>query len=362
MTADFEALWQALPTPALVLGEAGRIEVINSAAEAFLGLSAKYLQGRSLLRMTGEESRVADLIGRAADGETALNEYNLEFGWPDAPMRRVDLFAVPTGEGRILVLLHPRTNAERMGRQLTSRDAARSVSGMASMLAHEIKNPLAGISGAAQLLEMGAGPEEAELTALIQEEADRIESLVNRFEAFGNHGLARREATNIHDVLDRAAKAAKAGFASHIRFVEDYDPSLPPVPSDPDQLMQVMLNLLKNAAEAAPAVGGVILLKTAYRAGIKVRTPRGGAESLPLQVEISDNGAGVPEELQPHLFEPFVTSKANGSGLGLALVSKVIADHGGVISCESAPGFTTFRMLLPVASGQVADVTEEDAA
>ncbi len=163
---------------------------------------------------------------------------------------------------------------------------------------------------------------------------------------------------NVHDVLDRAAKSAKAGFGSRLRFVEDYDPSLPPTVGDPDQLMQVMLNLLKNAAEATPPVGGLIMLRTAYRAGVKVRTAR-GTESLPLQVTISDNGSGVPEELKPHIFDPFVTSKATGSGLGLALVSKVIADHGGVISCKSTPGFTTFRMLLPVASA--ADVAEDGA-
>ena len=362
MSVDHEALWQALPNPALVLDAEGLVQELNGAAEGFLGLSSKYLRGRSFRAMTGAESRVADVIDRVSSGASALSEYNVEFGWPDAPLRRVDLFVVPLAEGQLLVQIHPRTNAERMGRQLTSRDAARSVAGMASMLAHEIKNPLAGITGAAQLLEMSADAEDQELTVLIQEEAERIGNLVDRFEAFGDHGLARREAVNIHDVLDRAARAAKAGFAGHVRFVEDYDPSLPPVPADPDQLMQVMQNLLKNAAEAAPEVGGVIMLKTAYRAGVKVRTTRGGAESLPLQVEISDNGGGVPEELQPHLFEPFVTSKANGSGLGLAMVSKVIADHGGVISCESKPGFTTFRMLLPVASGEEALVAEEDAA
>ena len=167
---------------------------------------------------------------------------------------------------------------------------------------------------------------------------------------------------NIHDVLDRAAKSAKAGFASHVRFVEEYDPSLPPTPGDPDQLMQVIQNLMKNAAEAAPEVGGVIMLKTAYRAGVKVRGPHGRTESLPLQVEISDNGTGVPDDLKPHLFEPFVTSKAKGTGLGLALVSKIIADHGGVISCESEPGYTTFRLLLPVSSADEIDGIAEDAA
>src|SRR5690606_35000368 len=182
-----------------------------------------------------------------------------------------------------------------------------------------------------------------------------------RFEQFGDVRMARRAAVNIHDVLNRAAKSAKAGFAAHLRIVEEYDPSLPPTVGDPDQLMQVMVNLLKNAAEAAPKVGGVVSLRTAYRAGVKVRTTR-GTESLPLQVSISDNGGGVPEELKPHIFEPFVTSRANGSGLGLALVSKVIADHGGVVSCDSAPGFTVFRMLLPVATASDVSADVEDAA
>jgi two-component system, NtrC family, nitrogen regulation sensor histidine kinase GlnL len=366
---DYEALWQALPSPALLLDAGGRVRELNGAAEDFLAMSRRALTGRELARLAGEDSRLADLVARAAAGGMALGEYGVEFAWPDAPVRLVDLSAVPLdgspsgspsggpstgpadgpGAGGVLVLLHPRANAERMGRALTSRDAARSVVGMSAMLAHEIKNPLAGISGAAQLLAMNATPQDRELAELIREEAERIGELVAGFDAFGDVRVARRAPVNVHDVLDRAAKSAKAGFGSHLRFVEEYDPSLPPTAGDPDQLMQVMLNLLKNAAEATPPVGGLVMLRTAYRAGVKVRTAR-GTESLPLQVTISDNGSGVPDELKPHIFEPFVTSKAKGSGLGLALVSKVIADHGGVITCESTPGFTTFRMLLPVAS------------
>ena len=346
--ADYEALWQALPNPALLLDAGGFVREANGAAEDFLGLSRRALSGRKLAELAGEDSALAGLVARAAASGEALAEYTVEFAWPEAPLRLVDLFAAP-GAGGMQVLIHPRANAERMGRQLSSRDAARSVVGLASMLAHEIRNPLAGISGAAQLLAMNASAEDQELTGLIREEAERIGGLVERFEQFGDMRMAPRDAVNIHDVLDRAAKSAKAGFAGHLRFIEEYDPSLPPTVGDPDQLMQVILNLLKNAAEAAPPVGGTIMLRTAYRAGVKVRTTR-GTESLPLQVSISDNGGGVPEELKPHIFEPFVTSKANGTGLGLALVSKVIADHGGVISCDSAPGFTVFRMLLPVAS------------
>ena len=379
--ADYEALWQALPNPALLLDRAGRVREVNGAAEDFLGVSRRAMDGRALAQLAGADSRLADLIRRVAASGEALAEYTVELAWPDAPVRVVDLFAQPVARGPlergpvergpgesgpdesgdVLVLIHPRANAERMGRSLTSRDAARSVVGLASMLAHEIKNPLAGISGAAQLLAMNASEQDQELTTLIREEAERIGELVARFEQFGDMRMARRGPVNIHDVLDRAAKSAKAGFASHVRFVEEYDPSLPPTVGDPDQLMQVMMNLLKNAAEAAPPVGGLIMLRTAYRAGVKVRTAR-GTESLPLQVTVSDNGGGVPDEMKPHIFEPFVTSKANGTGLGLALVSKVIADHGGVISCDSAPGFTVFRMLLPVARAGELTEAQEDAA
>ncbi|MEM9061361.1 MAG: ATP-binding protein [Pseudomonadota bacterium] len=366
MTAiGYEQIWQAMPNPGIILSGDDIVADLNGAAEHFLAMSRRSLVGRSLLTRAGEDSRIADVIQRVRAGAQALSEYNVEFAWPEAPVRMADIFATPLDEGAILILIHPRANAEAMNRQMTSRDAARSVVGMASMLAHEIKNPLAGISGAAQLLEMSLSDEDSELTELIRDEADRIGNLVKRVEEFGDFGLARRRPVNIHDVLDRAAKSAKAGFADHVRFVEDYDPSLPPTMSDPDQLIQVFMNLLKNAAEATPEVGGVIMLKTAYRAGVKVRTPRGQTESLPLQISISDNGTGVPEDLRSHIFEPFVTSKAKGSGLGLALVSKIVADHGGVISCDSAPGFTMFRMLMPVASAsdiaQFGD-DQEDAA
>jgi len=347
---DFERLWQALPNPALVLDREGHARQINDSAEIFLAMSCRALARCKFAELARPESRIADLLRQTREGGQALSEYNVEFSWPAAPVRMVDLYAVPLEEGSVLVVIHPRAHAERMGLQMGARDAVRSVVGMASMLAHEIKNPLAGISGAAQLLQMNAAGEDRELAELIREETDRIAKLVERVEVFGETGLWRRRLVNIHDVLDRAAKSAKLGFARHLRFIDNYDPSLPPTWGDADQLMQVMLNLLKNAAEAAPPVGGVLMLKTAYRAGLKVRTPGGVSASLPLQVEISDNGQGVPEALLPHLFEPFVTSKSTGSGLGLALVSKVITDHGGVVNCDSQPGFTTFRILLPVAS------------
>ncbi|WP_339949795.1 ATP-binding protein [uncultured Albimonas sp.] len=350
------AIWNAVPFAALVLDPEDRVEDANSAAEVFFGLSARSLTGRSLHGMFGPASRVADLVEQVRHGSVSLAEHQMELSAIDRAPRVVDLYVslVSDDAGQVLVMIQPQTIAEKMDRSLSHRAAARSVTGMAAMLAHEIKNPLAGISGAAQLLAMQLGDEETELTDLIREEAERIASLLNKVELFGDSRPAPREPVNIHDVLDRAKRSAAAGFARHVRFVEEYDPSLPPTAGDPDLLMQVFQNLLKNAAEATPQVGGMITIRTSYRPGIRMAVAGGGTESLPLQVTISDNGSGVPDQLKRDIFEPFVTSKATGSGLGLAMVSKLVADHGGVIECESDPGWTTFRVLLPVWSDPAA--------
>jgi two-component system nitrogen regulation sensor histidine kinase GlnL len=349
--SDFELIWNSLPNPVLTVDSDGAVVEVNGAAENFLRASQRQLSDQPLAALAGEGSRLNDLVRQVLRHGVNMAEYGVELSWPELPTRLVDLQAAPMAErgAGALVMIHPRAIVETMDRSLSHRNAARSVAGLAQMLAHEIRNPLAGISGAAQLLQMNLSDEEQELTALIREEAERIGALVGRVEQFGEIGPGRYLPVNIHDVLDRACRSAKAGFASHVRFIQEYDPSLPPTMGDADQLMQVMLNLLKNAAEATPKVGGVITVNSSYRAGMKLATPAGQRESLPLQITITDNGTGVPEELQSHIFEPFVTAKSSGSGLGLALVSKIVSDHGGVISCESEPGWTRFRLLLPVA-------------
>jgi two-component system, NtrC family, nitrogen regulation sensor histidine kinase GlnL len=220
---------------------------------------------------------------------------------------------------------------------------------MAAMLAHEVKNPLSGIRGAAQLLEQDADAAGRELTQLICDETDRIVALVDRMEAFSDHRPVEREAVNIHEVLERVRKVAQSGFARHTRLVEEYDPSLPPVRGNRDLLVQVFLNLVKNAAEALPGSDGEIILTTAYRHGLRLAVPGGeGRQPLPLMVSVTDNGTGIPEDLRPYLFDPFVTTKRKGTGLGLALAAKVIGDHGGVIEFDSQPRRTVFRVFLPV--------------
>jgi two-component system nitrogen regulation sensor histidine kinase GlnL len=341
----------ALPDPVLAIDRSGDIQYVNPAAEHFLGASAAALCGSNLADFLAPHSPLLSLAEAVWRVGNTISEYDMLLEGPRFGSRSVTIKAALTGDrADMLVLsLHERSMAEMMDRHLNHRSAARSITGMAAMLAHEVKNPLSGIRGAAQLLEQDADPASRELTQLICDETDRIVALVDRMEAFSDHRLIERETVNIHEVLERVRKAARSGFARHIRLVEDYDPSLPPVHGNRDLLVQVFLNLVKNAAEALPPADGEIILTTAYRHGLRLARPGGeGRQHLPLMVSVTDNGSGIPEDLRPHLFEPFVTTKRHGSGLGLALVAKVIGDHGGVIECESQPRRTVFRVFLPV--------------
>jgi len=293
------------------------------------------------------------LIEQVRTRGAAVNEYRVDLSTPRIPGERVvDLHVAPMPErsGYVVVMLQERTIADKMDRQLTHRGAARSVIALAAMLAHEIKNPLSGIRGAAQLLEQSAADDDRTLTRLICEEADRIVKLVDRMEVFADERPVEREPVNIHVVLDHVKRLAQSGFARNIKFVEEYDPSLPPVYANRDQLVQVFLNLVKNAAESIGenTSDGEIHLTTAFRPGVRLTLPGSKTRvSLPLEFCVKDNGPGVPEDLLPHLFDPFVTTKPTGSGLGLALVAKIVGDHGGVIECESQPRRTIFRVLMP---------------
>lgn len=359
-TATMEPIWSAIPYPAFVIAADDRIIGVNPASESFAGMSQRQMTGRPLARFVGSDSPLLEVVEQARRADVSVAQYNVMVGWGEQAQELQNVHAAPLYEaaGQILLLMHPQGMAEKMDRSLSHRSAARSVSGMAAMLAHEIRNPLAGISGAAQLLEMGLGDADRELTGLIQAEAARIGSLVDRVEQFGDLRPAQRKSLNVHDVLDRARRTAQAGFGAHVRFSEDYDPSLPPTAGDPDQLLQVFQNLIKNAAEAVPKVGGTIAISSAYRPGVKMIHSGGQSESLPLLVTVTDNGPGVPETLLRDIFDPFVSSKVNGTGLGLSLVSKVISDHGGTVECDSRPGRTRFLVRLPVWRGN-SDTVED---
>ncbi len=347
------AIFETLPTPILAISRVGVIDDANAAAEVFFEMGKPMLIGHSLDRLLPFGSPLLTLIQQVRERDVAINEYRLDLGRPgqDAD-RRFDVHCAVLSESdeTVLVMLQERTIADKIDRQLTHRGAVRSVSGLASMLAHEIKNPLSGIRGAAQLLEAGLGDEDRALTNLICEETDRIVRLVDRMEVFSDARPLKREPVNIHSVLDQVKRAAQSGFARRVRFVESYDPSLPPVYANRDLLVQTFLNLVKNAAESiGDALDGEIELSTAFRPGVSLRAVgENAAVGLPLEFCVRDNGPGVPDDIVGHLFDPFVTTKASGTGLGLALVAKIINDHGGVIECESHPRRTTFRILMPV--------------
>jgi two-component system nitrogen regulation sensor histidine kinase GlnL len=349
-----EAVLNALPHPVIVVSSDGKVVDANVAAEAFFEVSISLLRRNLLRDLVPFGSPLLTLIDQVRRRGAAVNEYKVDLGTPRNPGDRlVDLHVAPLPErpDYVVVMLQERTIADKMDRQLTHRGAARSVTALAAMLAHEIKNPLSGIRGAAQLLEQSVEEDDDRtLTRLICDEADRIVKLVDRMEVFTDERPVEREAINIHVVLDHVKRLAQSGFARQIKIIEDYDPSLPLVFANRDQLVQVFLNLIKNAAESIGenASGGEIALTTAFRPGVRLSLPGAKARiSLPLEFCVRDNGPGVPEELLPHLFDPFVTTKPTGSGLGLALVAKIIGDHGGIIECESQPRRTTFRILMP---------------
>ena len=354
------AVVDALPNPLIVIDDDERICLANGAAEDYFQASSNVLQRHRLRDLVPFSSPVFGAVAQARATSGVVNEYSVAVGTPRLGGERlVDIqTALMTEHPRyVIVMLLERSMALKIDRQLTSRGAARSVSGMATMLAHEIKNPLAGIRGAAQLLEPALNSDDRALARLICDETDRIRDLVDQMEVFSDERPLDKKPVNIHAVLERVKQLTIAGMGQGITVREEYDPSLPPVLGNKDQLVQVFLNLAKNAAEAIQQGGdaGEIHITTAFRPGIRLTVP-GTSEriTLPLEVCVHDTGPGVPEELRPNIFDPFVTTKPGGKGLGLALVAKIVRDHGGIIECLGRERGTTFRVLLPMLRGATA--------
>ncbi len=351
---SLRSVFDAMPNPILILGLANTISFANSAAEDFFQTSGSVLCRMSFTELVPFSSPILQSVEQVRNQQGTVLEYSVAIGTPKVGGERiidVQTSPIPDEPGFVIMMILRRSVAQKLDLQLSHQGAARSVAGMASMLAHEIKNPLAGIRGAAQLIESSLGEEDRMLARLICDETDRIRTLVDQMEVFSDERPPVRKPTNIHVVLDRVKQIVAAEKNNTVALQEDYDPSLPDVYGNHDQLVQVFLNLAKNAREAIQASErqGEITFTSAFRPGVKLAVP-GSAErvSLPLEVCVHDTGIGVAPEIRAHIFDPFITNKQNGRGLGLAFVAKIIRDHGGVVECLPRDRGTTFRVLLPL--------------
>ncbi|MGH1577112.1 two-component system sensor histidine kinase NtrB [Planktotalea sp.] len=344
-------IWMSLPVACVLIDSDDNIWNLNPAGEGFFNSSSKALIGKPIWDKLVVDAAIDQALERARKNSSPLFVNDVDVGTGERPPMLCNLQIAPLAghEGMMVLMISPRELAGRISQSHGVKSSAKSAIGMAEMLAHEIKNPLAGITGAAQLLSMNLSSEDLELTDLIVEESRRIVTLLEQVEQFGNLRPPHLSAVNLHDVLDRARRSTLLGVGAQMRIIEQYDPSLPLAHADGDQLLQVVLNLLKNASEAAGKEGGTIWLRTYFEHSFSLRRAGGDGRALPLQIEVRDDGPGLPPELADEVFDPFVSGRENGTGLGLALVSKIISDHDGWIAVDSAPGRTVFRISLPVA-------------
>ncbi|MDO6413106.1 ATP-binding protein [Sphingomonas sp. BIUV-7] len=343
--APSDELLAALPTPLFAIDADGVIHELNNAAESLLNLSRAAIVGMTIFEVMGHTLN-------SLPNETMVTAYDQEIVLPGGRAQQADLLVSPWPEraGWRVITLHLHPAAGPIARRSAREGGSRTAAGAAAMLAHEIKNPLSGIRGAAQLLETGADDDARPLTRLIREEVDRVAALIDRMENFTDTRPLDCGPQNIHAILEHARAVAVQGMPTTIHVREIYDPSLPAVLGHRDSLVQILINLIKNAAEALGPLGGTITLTTAYRHGIRMLTDHGyGRRELPIEVCVVDDGPGPPADIAEHLFDPFVTSKPTGRGLGLALVQKLIVDQGGMVEYarEGRPERTVFRLLLP---------------
>lgn len=336
----------SLSSAVLLLGPGLEIKGANPAAEHLIGIGAKRLIGKALGDVAEfGESRFYEWLERKDSPITALS-VKTRFGQVD---RKLDLMLSPVIDhpGWQILSMHDIGATETLGEGDEPPLRAPAI------LAHEIKNPLSAIRGAAQLLGRKLKEPEKALTQLIADEVDRIAKLVDRMQSLGREQPDPVSPCNLHEVIRRAINVIEAQGEDDIVLREEFDPSLPDVLGNEDALVQVLINLISNARDACRNVENPqVVIRTRFVSGLVLTALRlGRPVKLPIEVRVSDNGPGIDPGLKDHIFEPFVSSKKNGQGLGLALVNKLVRDMDGRISLErdDSEGWTHFKVHLPVA-------------
>lgn len=338
----------AMPFAVIGLSRRDVVTFVNPAAETLLARSAPLLRGRPLTDVIPEDAALLDFIGRARREGGVMSARAIRLASPHIGSVDVDVSASPDGEegGLVLTLTTVRTG------EADNPAEVAAFAQVARMLGHEVKNPLAGIVGAAQLLARKAREDQQPLLFLIREEGARIQRIVDRFAAFETFFSPRARMTNVHAVIDSVVDLARASFGAASKLELQYDPSLPEIEVDPDHLHEACLNLVKNAVEAASVATqrqARIVIATRYRAGFRF-----AGRDLPrargaLEISVTDNGPGIPENLVGRIFEPFFTTKSGGAGIGLAVVSEIMQAHGGFVVLDNSQGGACLRLLFPFA-------------
>lgn len=333
------------PIALILVDERRKVLEVNAAAESLLQLSRRALRSKPLSEIIYHDSPIFELLDRAHRTVGDIAAPGTPISGPGLLSRQIcDVWVRSTDENGFVVAM-----CEAATRDMN--ESAAGVAGFGRILGHEVKNPLGGIIGAAQLLERQGLEGQAELLEIIKEEARRIERLVNRLSAFELFSAPYMEAFNIHALLERVVASERAAMGTNVDFRREFDPSLPHVVGDSDHLQQAFQNLIRNAAEAASEDGGTgrVTVRTSYAAGLSFRQARlGSGLRRAMLVSVEDNGRGIPRHRQNNIFDVFQSSKSGARGLGLSIVKEVVTAHGGQIRVDSVPGSTRFSVLLPL--------------
>ena len=342
-----------LRTPVFLINKSNVVIYINEIGEEFFGVSSFILIGKKINNLVSNDSPILNLIERVRNSKTGITEESLDFSNLNFPKRKVRVHVVPLSfdNSKIIIQISQLALSEMFQSQRINSKISKSFSSMIDMLMHEIKNPLAGIKGASQLIETDIKDKSnlLELTNLISIECDRVEELLNRMEQISNNNIKLDyESLNIHEILNHCKRVAENSFGTEITFINEFDPSLPRLFANKNLLIQIIINLLKNATEASQKKGS-IKIKTSFNSN---KITSFGKEDipipLPLQIEIIDFGIGIPSNLLSSIFDPFVSSKKDGKGLGLSIVASGLEEMGAVIDVSSNSGFTNFCINFPL--------------